>query len=138
MKADNDDGDGQEDDEGRNDEVEVVGVKMKDDDRGDNDEGGRVEGNHEVEMRDAINDSNNGDDQEDSDEGRDDGVGVVGVKMREDCDDGDRVDEARDKEIQRDEAQEDDEGRDAKEVQEEGGMWSKMIVRMGWDCLWNR
>ena len=80
-----------------------------------------MEGNHEVEMRDAINDIKNGDGQEDSDEGRDDGVGVVGVKMREDCDDGDRVDKARDKEIQRDEAQEDDEGRDAKEVQEEGG-----------------
>lgn len=34
MKADNDDGDGQEDDEGRNDEVEVVGVEMGDDDTG--------------------------------------------------------------------------------------------------------
>ena len=97
--------------EGRNDEVEVVGVEMGDADRGDNDEGGRVEGNHEDEMRYSINDSNNGDGQEDSDEGRDDGVGVVGVKMREDCDDGDSLDEA----------QEDDEGRDAKEVQEEGG-----------------
>ena len=97
-----------------------------------------MKGNHEVEMRDDINDSNNADGQEDSDEGRDDGVGVVGVKMGEDCDDGDRVDEARDEEMHRDEAQEDDEGRYAKEVQEEGGMWSKMIVRMGWDCLWNR
>ena len=80
-----------------------------------------MKGHHEVEMRDDINDSNNADGKEDSDEGRDDGVGVVGVKMGEDCDDGDRVDEVRDEEMQRDEAQEDDEGRDTKEVQEEGG-----------------
>ena len=63
-----------------------------------------MEGNHEVEMRDAINDSDNGDGQKDYDEGRYDGVGVVVVKMGEDCDDGDRVDEVRDEEMQRDEA----------------------------------
>ena len=80
-----------------------------------------MEGNHEVEIRDAINDSKNGDGQEDSDDGRDYRVGVVGVKMREDCDGGDRVDETRDEEMQGDVAQEDDEGRDAEEVQEEGG-----------------
>ena len=97
------------------------GVEMGDDETGDNDKGGRGAGNHEVEMKDAINDSENGDGKEDDDEGRDDGIGVVGVKMGEDCNFGDRVDGVRDEEMQRGEAQEDDEGRGIKEVQEEWG-----------------
>ena len=76
-----------------------------------------------------------GDGQVDDDEGGDDEVGIVGVEMGEDCDDGDRVDGMRGEERQRDKAQEigDDEGRDTEEVhsevQEEGGDGSMMISR---------